>query len=75
MTLDKFAVDYCAGTITRGQDFFREYACTNTHEFFAVAVEIFFERPEGFKNEFPDLYNVLVRLLNQDPLTIQVKLN
>jgi MtfA peptidase len=68
--LDRFAVDYCGGMITRGEDFFREYACTNVHEFFAVAVENFFERSADFKREFPDLYNVLVRLLNQDPMML-----
>jgi len=68
--LDMFAKDYCNGKITQGADFFREYACANVHEFFAVAVENFFERSVDFKKEFPQLYNVLVRLLNQDPIQI-----
>jgi MtfA peptidase len=29
--LDRFAMDYCDGTITHGADFFRDYACTNVH--------------------------------------------
>lgn len=48
--------------------FFRHYATTNEDEFFAVAVENFFERPLAFYQQFPVLYNILVLLLNQDPL-------
>lgn len=47
---------------------FREYAFTNYHEFFAVAVENFFERPQDFKKLKPELYDVLVYLLRQDPI-------
>lgn len=47
--------------------FFRDYGATNSQEFFAVAVEIFFERPEEFKRQKPELYKVLTQLLNQDP--------
>ncbi|SHJ89186.1 zinc-dependent peptidase [Reichenbachiella agariperforans] len=46
---------------------FREYAATNREEFFAVAVENFFERPEIFKKEKPTLYQNLALLLRQDP--------
>jgi MtfA peptidase len=45
---------------------FREYASKNRHEFFAVAVESFFERPVEFRQNHPDLYNTLAVLLNQD---------
>jgi len=38
----------------------------NEHEFFGVAVENFFERPQEFKNAIPDLYAILSKLLNQD---------
>jgi Mlc titration factor MtfA (ptsG expression regulator) len=47
--------------------FFRPYACTNEHEFFSVAIENFFERPVDFKLHQPQLYTILVSLLNQDP--------
>jgi Mlc titration factor MtfA (ptsG expression regulator) len=50
--------------------FFRPYACTNEHEFFSVAVENFFERPQAFKEALPQLYQVMTGLLNQDPLVI-----
>lgn len=50
------------------QHFFRRYAFENMEEFFAVAVENFFERSAQFKKEQPQLYLILVRLFNQDPL-------
>lgn len=47
-----------------------DYAATNYHEFWAVAVEIFFESPVRFKHELPALYEVMTRVLNQDPLNV-----
>ncbi|WP_420582027.1 zinc-dependent peptidase [Reichenbachiella sp.] len=47
---------------------FRDYAGTDSDEFFAVAIENFFERPEKFKSLMPNLYGILVLLLKQDPL-------
>lgn len=46
----------------------REYAGSNPHEFFAVCVEHFFEVPESFHRELPDIFNHLCVLLNQNPL-------
>lgn len=63
---DEHAVTLCR--IANWSDtFFRAYACANEHEFFAVAVENFFERPREFKNALPELYAILSKLLNQDP--------
>ena len=50
--------------------FFRAYGATNTHEFFAVAVECFFEKPEEFKAKHLQVYLTLRDLLNQDPLLL-----
>ncbi|UWX55623.1 zinc-dependent peptidase [Maribacter litopenaei] len=44
--------------------YFREYGRTNSHEFFAVAVESFVETPEAFKSHFPELYKTLQFMLN-----------
>ncbi len=52
--------------------FFRDYAGTNEAEFFAVAVEYFFERPLEFRDALPDHYAVLCSLLKQDPATTMV---
>jgi Mlc titration factor MtfA (ptsG expression regulator) len=46
--------------------FFRSYAATNDQEFFAVAVENFFERPAEFYEAHLELYNSLAMLLRQD---------
>jgi Mlc titration factor MtfA (ptsG expression regulator) len=48
-------------------DFLRDYAFTNRHEFFAVSVEHFFEAPAEFKTALPQLYSTLKALLKQDP--------
>lgn len=48
-------------------DFFRSYAASNSWEFFAVAVEAFFENSEQMSREKPELYHCLGHLLNQDP--------
>lgn len=50
------------------QPIFRQYALANEHEFFAVAVEEFFERPLAFFQSHPQLYNLVSKILNQDPL-------
>lgn len=44
------------------------YAATNYNEFWAVAVETFFEKSLQMKMDMPDLYTSLCSLLNQDPL-------
>ncbi len=46
----------------------RDQARIDEHEFFAVALETFFEKPHEFKSQIPDLYQVLVNLLRHDPL-------
>lgn len=51
-------------------DFLRAYATANSQEFFAVAVENFFERPAEFRDWHPGLYDTLAKMLNQDPLKI-----
>jgi Mlc titration factor MtfA (ptsG expression regulator) len=33
-----------------------------------VSVEVFFENPVQFRHELPELYEAMIRLLNQDPL-------
>lgn len=52
-----------------------DYAGTNYHEFWAVSVEIFFENPLGLFQELPALYEVMVKLLRQDPLASAGKIS
>ena len=44
-----------------------EYGATNPAEFFAVATETFFEKPEQLKATEPDLYEQLRQFYHQDP--------
>lgn len=67
---DELARTICK-EITGYGNFFRPYACTDEHEFFSVAVENFFERPELFKSQIADLYGIMTRLLRQDPLNLK----
>ncbi len=50
-----------------GRSVFRTSAGFNHHEFFAVALETFFEKPHKFFDYNPELYGALVRLMKQDP--------
>ncbi|KAB5483958.1 MULTISPECIES: zinc-dependent peptidase [Flavobacteriaceae] len=45
----------------------RKYGGTNAVEFFAVASEYFFERPDLLKKKHPELYNMLVVCFMQNP--------
>ncbi|WP_296700335.1 zinc-dependent peptidase [Algoriphagus sp.] len=53
--------------ISNSTTFFRKAGGINEHEFFAVALENFFERPHEFFDYNPMLYATIVRLLRQDP--------
>ncbi len=48
-----------------------EYAAVNYHEFWAVAVETFFENPVCLRQDLPELYEAMSRLLRQDPLQMR----
>ncbi len=43
------------------------YGATNPAEFFAVATEAFFEKPDVLRRKLPDLYDVLCAFYRQDP--------
>jgi len=46
----------------------RSYGAQNEAEFFAVATEAFFERPDRLRQHVPDLYQELCRFYGCDPL-------
>ncbi|MEQ9374543.1 MAG: zinc-dependent peptidase [Imperialibacter sp.] len=52
------------------ETFFRSYGGVSIDEFFAVAIENFFERPIDFQLEHPRLYKFTVLLLRQDPIRL-----
>jgi Mlc titration factor MtfA (ptsG expression regulator) len=43
------------------------YGATNEAEFFAVAAEYFFERPDLLQTKHPELYNILSTIFKQQP--------
>lgn len=45
-------------------NYFRDYANTNALEFLSVIMEHFFETPEDLKQNFPELYYKIERMLN-----------
>jgi Mlc titration factor MtfA (ptsG expression regulator) len=45
-------------------DYFRVYAYTNPYEFISVIVEHYFETPQLFKKEFPELFENVSLMLN-----------
>jgi Mlc titration factor MtfA (ptsG expression regulator) len=64
-----------ADVITNRRSYLRSYAFSNLHEFWAVSTEAFFENPAGLKQNMPDLYEALCRVLNQDPMSRHKILN
>ena len=44
--------------------YFREYALENQFEFLAVVLEHFFESPETFKKQLPELYDSVRKMIN-----------
>ena len=59
----------------QGNDLYSDYALKNSHEFWAESIEIFFEKPVQLKLAYPELYDSLKILLNQDPLQQMVSTN
>jgi hypothetical protein len=48
------------------EDLLRDYAQTNEAEFFAVATEVFFEKPQPMRRELPELYEIMRKFYNLD---------
>lgn len=64
----KYAVPVMNEVKITDDHFFRSYGATNIYEFWAVAVESFFEQPMNFQRIHPVLYNVTCKMLNQNPI-------
>jgi len=56
--------------IRKGESIFRAYGATDKHELFAVAIEVYFERPEELRKYSSAWYLNISNLLNQDVLKI-----
>jgi Mlc titration factor MtfA (ptsG expression regulator) len=55
--------------IEEGKSDINPYAITNEAEFFAVAAEYFFQKPDELKHKHPELYEMLSTIFMQDRAT------
>jgi MtfA peptidase len=63
---DRIDDDVLHAEKTSGQRLFDENALRNKNEFWATSVELFFEKPVELKTHYPNLYESLRIVLNQD---------
>ncbi|MGH1486057.1 MAG: zinc-dependent peptidase [Cellvibrionaceae bacterium] len=64
-------VEHKINQINKGDSNINRYGATNRQEFFAVASEYFFERPEMLKQKHPKLFSVLSDFYQQNVLEIE----
>lgn len=67
-TFDKVYKIQAQKYILSGKSIYKDYKEVDRSEYFAVAVEYFFERPSHFYANQPEMYLALSKLLRQDPL-------
>ena len=53
--------------IKDGKNNINSYGATSKTEFFAVASEYFFEKPDKLQKNHPELYKMMTKIFNQDP--------
>jgi Mlc titration factor MtfA (ptsG expression regulator) len=63
---DRIDDDVLNAEKTNDKRMFDENALRNKNEFWATSVELFFEKPVELKTQYPDLYESLRIVLNQD---------
>ena len=56
--------------MSEGRTDINPYGATNEAEFFAVISEYFFERPDLLAEKHPELYSMLTRIFQQDPVKV-----
>ena len=62
------AYDDLCDQLERGEEpWLDPYAAEDPAEFFAVCAEMFFDVPQRFRAEYPDVYDQLKRYFKQDP--------
>ena len=66
-TCEAAFLDLKAKTVRGAPTLLDSYGATNEAEFFAVATEHFFDRPETLRQQLPALYEALASFYQQDP--------
>jgi MtfA peptidase len=59
--------------IKNGESDLNAYGATNQAEFFAVAAEYFFTSPDMFQTHHPELYELMTKIFQQQPLRNGIK--
>jgi Mlc titration factor MtfA (ptsG expression regulator) len=59
-------------TIIEGRSDINDYGASNKAEFFAVTSEYFFNRPDLFKENHPELFDLMCKIFNQDPMKVSM---
>lgn len=59
--------------ILEGRSDINPYGATNKAEFFAVASEYFFSKPQLFKEKHEELYNLMTKIFHQQPHSFSPK--
>jgi len=59
--------------VIKQSGYFRDYGETNAHEFFSVLSENYLETPLVFKSKFPELFNLIHKMLNFNFLNTDTK--
>jgi Mlc titration factor MtfA (ptsG expression regulator) len=57
--------------IREGNSDINTYGAANRAEFFAVAAEYFFEKPDLFKARHPELFDLMKKVFHQEPATMK----
>ena len=63
--------ELCEKVKKHKKDVIDSYGATNPAEFFAVATETFFEKPEKLQKDHPDMFRILKKYYNVNPLEWQ----
>jgi len=58
--------------ISTGLSQFKSYREVNKEKYFGASVVYFFEKPQDFKQRFPDMYKAMKGLLNQDTVKSRI---
>ena len=61
-------LEWYSGLISQHFEYFNELSDNNYQECWAECAELFFENPRELNQEYPELYNTIKIILNQDPL-------
>ena len=54
----------------QGKDLYSDYGLRNFQEFWAKSIEIFFENPVALQMKYPELFDTIKNILNQNTIAL-----